>query len=70
MDDIFIVIFRALETYLPNEDARKNVYNELIPVIHDSDSDLLESLLGYDEEFDQAYQEYLIENQEENFDDV
>lgn len=62
MEDVFLTLFRCLDTYIADNTNKQHVYEELIPLIYEHDDDLLMRLLGQSDEFDEAFHEFMHEH--------
>lgn len=66
---IFSNIIEALNNADVNEEARKQIYTELIPFFEDEDCDTLEECLGEDKAYDKAYRELNPEEEDEDYEE-
>ena len=53
-------IVRVLHDEVNDEDRRRSIYLELIPVFIEHEVDDLEEALGYDDSYDEAYEEAIV----------
>jgi hypothetical protein len=65
MEDILYTLFIELLENVPNDSTRQNIYNAIIPMLYDIDSDIISTLMGTDDVFDKLAKEYLEEWEEE-----
>ena len=65
MQEVFLTLFQQLEEHIPDEDSRREVYSELVPLMYLSDRDLLLQLEYEDPIFSEACSDYHGEERDE-----
>jgi hypothetical protein len=59
MEEMCLNLFQSLEEHVSNEKVRLAIYRDIIPSIINYDDHIAEELYANDPMFDQAYNEYL-----------
>lgn len=59
MEEVYLSLFQSLEEHVPNEKVRLAIYKDIIPSLLNYDDHIVKELYANDPMFDQAYNEYL-----------